>query len=527
MLMDGELNLKQFKELVLEDYRLALLGREARRVALAEADWRPMTSGFDVAQVALARFAEASDAFVPSGVDLTASFAKGDVSLADFFRSVFSPGADSVCHDSVGRLSVASGLALASASGGAADRRVAVCTVSGASCRGGVFYETVAYAAARSLPLCIVVWNDAAGASGGSIIRQLGGFCMSSGGRKTLVMESVKGGDYPALCRVLRQQFLVARGGATALTVVSRDEADVDSFAEWIVGKQIASRGQVDDVGASVRQEVERQRRAAYLVSVADEAPERRPRRSLMNIDSLCSASALPVMRMPADAAAVNKAIGVACSGTLPIVEASAADVSSSLFAAYPGHPVIVRSVAVEAGAFLVSSPPSAEVYAPASRAEAAGVYSSLFARPRQAVVIEPGFDAGGTGGEGGGTPAALLSEGEDATIVSFGAATHCAERAAALLATQRLRADVVHLGSLRPLDPDGLVAASLRKTKRLVVVDTDPSGLSARLVVASLALGGEALRHLMAAPAVVAPASAAKPVEPHEVCLAVAKLVG
>ena len=135
MLMDGELNLKQFKELVLEDYRSALLGREARRVALAEADWRPMTSGFDVAQVALARFAEASDAFVPSGVDLTASFAKGDVSLADFFRSVFSPGADSVCHDSVGRLSVASGLALANASGGAADRRVAVCTVSGAYSR--------------------------------------------------------------------------------------------------------------------------------------------------------------------------------------------------------------------------------------------------------------------------------------------------------------------------------------------------------------------------------------------------------
>lgn len=528
--MDSDINLKQFKDLVLADYRLAFSGREMRRAALVEADCHYVTKGSDVAQVALARFAAEGDAYVSAGLDLSASLVRGEVTGADFFKSIFSSAYDLFCHGAPSRLSVAVGMALADASTGQAqgDRRVVICSATGDFGSNGDFLEAVCYAAARSLPLCIVLWNNNGVTPNGNLMRQLSGFGLAPGGRKTLNIESAKGGDYPALCRVMRRQVDVARSGCTALTFVSGDEADVDSFGSWLVEKQIASREQLDDIEARVRQEVERLRRAAYLTSLVDDTPVRHPHRSLMDIGGLCGQSALPVMRMPADYGSINKAIGVALSGVYPVVEASAAEASASLLAQYPGVPLIVRSTDIEAGAFLSATSDSAEVYAPVASAEAASVYASLFARPRQAVVLEPGFDDSvRKPAPASAAPAVKLSVGEDATVVSFGLASRHAADAVRLLEAQKLRVDLIHLGSLRPLDPDGLVAASLRKTKRLAIVDTDPSGLSARLVIAGLALASEAMRHLMAEPVVVRPQSSLRPVEPHDVCLAVAKLVG
>lgn len=528
--MDADINLKQFKDLVLEDYRLAFSGREMRRAALVEADCHYVTSGSDVAQVALARFAAEDDAYVSAGLDLSASLVRGEVSGADFFKSIFSSAYDLFCHGAPSRLSVAVGMAVADAAQGREDgrRRVVICSATGDFGSNGDFLEAVCYAAARSLPLCIVLWNNNGTTPNGNLMRQLSGFGLAPGGRKTLSIETAKGGDYPALCRVMRRQVDVARAGSTALTFVSGDEADVDSFGAWLVEKQIATRAQLDDIEARARQEVERLRRSAYLTSLVDDTPVRHPHRSLMDIDGLCAASALPVMRMPADYGSINKAIGVALSGVFPVVEASADEVAASLLVQYPAAPLIVRSTDIEAGAFLAASSASAEVYTPVSLAEAACVYSSLFATPRQAVVLEPGFAGFDVKpAPAAAAPAVKLSVGEDATVVSFGLASRHAADAVRLLEAQKLRVDLIHLGSLRPLDPEGLVAASLRKTKRLAIVDTDPSGLSARLVIAGLALASEAMRHLMAEPVVVMPASSLRPVEPHDVCLAVAKLVG
>lgn len=527
--MEQDINLKEFKDQVLSDYRMAFAGREMRRAALVEADCHYITKGSDVAQVALARFAREEDAYVSAGLDLTAGLARGEVTCGDFFKSIFSSAYDMFGHGAPSRLSVAVGMALTDASlgVGGAPGRVVICSATGDFGSNGDFLESVCYSAARSLPLCMVLWNNSGTTPNGNLMRQLSGFGSAPGGRKTLNIETAKGGDYAALCRVMGRQMEVARSGCTALTFVSGDEADVDAFGAWIVEKQIATRAQTDEIEARVRQDVERQRRSAYLTSLVDDTPLRHPHRSLMDIDSLCASSALPVMRMPADYGSINKAIGAALTGVLPVVEASAAEVSASLLAQYPAAPVVVRSTDIEAGAFLSASSVSTEVYAPVSVAEAGSVYSSLFGRPRQAVVLEPGFD--GLRGRPMAQAAAVvkLSVGEDATVVSFGLASHHAADAVRLLEAQGLRVDLLHLGALRPLDPDGLVAASVRKTKRLVVVDTDPSGLSARLVIAGLALGSEVMRHLMAEPVVVSPRSSLRPVEPHDICLAVARLVG
>lgn len=528
--MDADINLKQFKDQVLNDYRLAFSGREMRRAALVEADCHFVTKGSDVAQVALARFACEADAYVSAGLDLSASLVRGEVSGADFFKSIFSSAYDLFSHGAPSRLSVAVGMALSDASTRAATdpRRVVICSATGDFGSNGDFLEAVCYAAARSLPLCIVLWNNNGTTPNGNLMRQLSGFGLAAGGRKTLNIETAKGGDYPALCRVMKRQVDVARAGCTALTFVSGDEADVDAFGTWIVDKQIASRAQIDDIEARARQEVERLRRSAYLTSLVDDTPVRHPHRQLMDIDALCTQSALPVMRMPADYGSINKAIGVALSGVFPVVEASAAEVAASLLAQYPSVPVIVRTTDIEAGSLLAASASQAEVRTPVSQAEAASVYASLFAEPRQAVVLEPGFSGRDERpANAAAAPAVKLSVGEDATVVAFGLGSRSAADAVRLLEAQKLRVDLIHLGSLRPLDPEGLVAASLRKTKRLAIVDTDPSGLSARMIIAGLALGSEALRHLMTEPVVVKPVSSLRPVEPHDICLAVAKLVG
>ncbi len=529
MAMDDSLNLRQFKDLVVDDYRRALFGREMRMAALGQGGRDCVTIGCDVAQVALARFVCPADAYVPAALDLSAALVRGDLPASGFLASAFSSSCDDFCAGGARSLSVAVGMAAAQASTGDAGGRVIVCTVGCDAGDDGHFLEALAYAAARSLPLCVVLWNDSESSSGGYLARLLGGFGLSPGGRKSLSIESVRGDDYPALCRVMRQQVEVARAGATSLTVVNAAARDVEAFAEWIVAKQIAASSQLDDVRSQVRQDVERQRRAAFLASAVGDALRPDSPAPLMDIGRLCGGSVLPVLRVAPGYGAVDKAIGAARGGLYPVVEASAADVAASLLARNAGLPLIVRTGDAEAGAVLAAVPASAEVYAPMSRHEAALIYSSLFSRPRQAVVVEPGPDTDdGWGGECADLRGSLkLAVGEDATIVSFGAATRQSVSAARLLEGQRLRVDLIHLGSLCPFDPDGLVAASLRKTKRLAVVDTGASGLAARLLIANLAVEAEALRHLMASPVVIRPASPRRAVDPRDVCLAVAKLIG
>ena len=76
------------------------------------------------------------------------------------------------------------------------------------------------------------------------------------------------------------------------------------------------------------------------------------------------------------------------------------------------------------------------------------------------------------------------LREGADVTVLTYGACCRIALAAAEQAAGVGIEVEVIDAQSLLPFDLDGSVAASLRRTNRLIVVDEDvPGGASAYLV--------------------------------------------
>ena len=527
--MSEDISLGQFKEQVLRDYRVAYMGREARRAAMVEADCHYVTALSDVAQAALARFAEAEDAYISAGLDLTAELALGRQTPSGFFRSLFTSAGDVFSRGLPSRMAVAVGMALADASLRAAGGRgrIIICTACGDFGADGDFLESVCFAAARSLPLCAVLWNNSGTTSNGNLIRQLGGFGQVVKGRRTLAIEAVKGGDYAALCRVMATQTERTRQGTTTLTFVSGCESEMEAFATWLEEKRIATRQQTAAIEADARQEVERDRRGAYLTSLVADAPLRHPHRQLTDLAAILPRAARPVMPLRPAPGIVNKAIGAAVAGILPVAEITAADVRASLLMSYPSAELILRTTDIETGGILSCTSDKTEIWTPACHAEAQEAYATLLSRPRQAIVIEPGAEAAEAPtpppSRGG---AAKLTEGEDVTLLSFGPTTQPAADAVKLLARQNTRVEHIHLHTLRPLDSDGAVTASLRKTKRLAIVDADPTGLTARLIVAELALRPDAMRHLMTPPNIIRPQSGLRPAEPHDICVGISAML-
>ena len=78
---------------------------------------------------------------------------------------------------------------------------------------------------------------------------------------------------------------------------------------------------------------------------------------------------------------------------------------------------------------------------------------------------------------------ARVRREGSQVTLIAYGAMVHTSLAAADLLAEQGVDAEVIDLRTLRPLDMD-TIAASVRKTRRVVIVDEGwrSGGLSAEI---------------------------------------------
>lgn len=77
-----------------------------------------------------------------------------------------------------------------------------------------------------------------------------------------------------------------------------------------------------------------------------------------------------------------------------------------------------------------------------------------------------------------------VLREGNDITIVSYGATLRLVCRAAELLAETGIDAEVVDVQSLLPFDRNGRIGESLRKTNRILFVDEDvPGGCTAYMM--------------------------------------------
>lgn len=140
-----------------------------------------------------------------------------------------------------------------------------------------------------------------------------------------------------------------------------------------------------------------------------------------------------------------------------------------------------------------LNSVPGMTVLAPASFAELERMLERAVLRMEGPVAVR--YPRGGQGsytGDSGEEPAAVLRQGEDITLVSYGTEINDILQAAELLEEEGVRAEVVKLNVLTPLDPR-LVIDSVKKTKILLTAeDSIASGgvgerLAARLEQAGI----------------------------------------
>src|SRR5699024_11193242 len=70
-----------------------------------------------------------------------------------------------------------------------------------------------------------------------------------------------------------------------------------------------------------------------------------------------------------------------------------------------------------------------------------------------------------------------VMTEGEDITIVSYGATLWKVLEAAESLRDWDVHAEVIDVQTLMPFDISGIIGRSIRKTNRILFVDEDVSG--------------------------------------------------
>ncbi len=190
-----------------------------------------------------------------------------------------------------------------------------------------------------------------------------------------------------------------------------------------------------------------------------------------------------------AEGCAVSMAAGMAKQGAIPVF----AVYSSFLQRAYDMliHDVAIDKLHVVLGvdraglvgedgethhgvfdvAFL-DSVPGMTVLAPSSYAELAGMLEQAVLHVDGPVAIR--YPRGGEGayqGDAGPGHAAVLRQGDDITLVSYGILINDALEAAELLAAEGVQAEVVKLNVITPLDPE-LVLESVKKTKVLLTIE-------------------------------------------------------
>ena len=211
----------------------------------------------------------------------------------------------------------------------------------------------------------------------------------------------------------------------------------------------------------------------------------------------------------------LGQAIGMAMRGLRPICEIQyldyllyalqimSDDLASLLWRTKGGQkaPVIVRSRGHRLEGIWHSGSPMAgiinlvrgmHVLVPRDMTRAAGFYNALLKAEEPAIVVEVlnGYRVKermpqniGELSVQPGVPE-VLREGQDATIVTYGACVRIALEAAGKLAGVGIKAEVIDVQSLLPFDLHGRIAQSLKKTSRVLFVDEDvPGGASAYML--------------------------------------------
>ncbi len=215
------------------------------------------------------------------------------------------------------------------------------------------------------------------------------------------------------------------------------------------------------------------------------------------------------------EATILGQAIGMAMRGLRPIAEIQyldyllyalqlmSDDLASLLWRTKGGQkaPVIVRTRGHRLEGIWHSGSPMAgiihllrgmQVLVPRDMTRAAGFYNSLLKAGEPAIIVEVlnGYRVKermpaniGEMTVPPGIPE-VLREGEDATIVTYGACVRIALEAAEKLAAIGINAEVIDVQSLLPFDIHGEIVESLKKTSRILFVDEDvPGGTTAYML--------------------------------------------
>jgi pyruvate/2-oxoglutarate/acetoin dehydrogenase E1 component/TPP-dependent pyruvate/acetoin dehydrogenase alpha subunit len=269
-LKDDMLSYDGFRNEVLNDYRIAVLSREAsllgrREVLTGKAKFGIFGDGKELAQIAMAKFFKPGDYRAGYYRDQTFMFASGLANIEQFFAQLFadpdvnndpfSAGRQMVSHfatrnidedgnwlDLANRKNISSdmaptasqmpralGLAFASkifrkAKESRFDHlshngnEVCFCTIGDASTSEGHFWEAINAAGVLQIPLAIFVWDDGYGISvpkefqttKGSISAALKGF-QKDGNSNGINIYKVKAWDYPGMCEAFEEGIQKAR----------------------------------------------------------------------------------------------------------------------------------------------------------------------------------------------------------------------------------------------------------------------------------------------------------------------------
>src|SRR5882757_2914595 len=256
----GQLSFDNFREEVLNDFRLVCQSREAsllgrKEVLTGKAKFGIFGDGKEVPQVAMAKFFQPGDFYSGYYRDQTFAFASGAASIKEFFAQLYAdpdtrhdphsggrqmnshfatPNVDSHGEfiDLANRKNLASGMAptaaqmprsLGLAYASRAFRNIGLlkqfpqfsdngnevcfCTIGDASTSEGHFWETVNAAGVLQVPLAIFVWDDGYGISvpkkyqttKGSVSEALKGF-QKKEGTNGIDIYRVKAWDYAGMC---------------------------------------------------------------------------------------------------------------------------------------------------------------------------------------------------------------------------------------------------------------------------------------------------------------------------------------
>jgi pyruvate/2-oxoglutarate/acetoin dehydrogenase E1 component len=157
----------------------------------------------------------------------------------------------------------------------------------------------------------------------------------------------------------------------------------------------------------------------------------------------------------------------------------------------------------------IVNSIRGIHVCVPRNMTKAAGFYNTLMAAEEPALVIEPlnGYRTKermptniGEFREPLGIPE-IVKEGTDITLVSYGSTFNLCEVAAQQLLELGISVELIDVQTLLPFDINHMIADSLEKTNRLLIVDEDVSSGATAFILDKVLVEQKGYYHLDSAP--------------------------